>query len=161
MAKTFTQHRDLETLDSLLQCAHIVAGARSNGARIVAVMAGNGSQKARNILDAVADRSTVIDRIGNRHASAHRHQSPSRLQSGDPAPTGRSSDGTTLVTAESHLHFTRRYQGGAASRGASRTVLGIVGIADWAGGTGMAAGGKAKIFASRFAGDSSTTVENA
>ena len=114
--EAFLHDGDLHALHALAERAHVVLHLGDRGPRVVAVGPGDRGQKARDVFGRAADRAAVIDRIGDRHASGHRNETPGGLETVDAAPAGRRADRAALIAAERHVDVLRGDQRGAAAR---------------------------------------------
>ena len=160
MTEPLLQDADAQSLRRLLQRRHIVAGTRGDGPRIPAVMAGDNRQQPRDVLDAGAHRTAMIDRIADRHRSRRRHQAPGRLEPVHAAPARRRADRAALVAAERHRHFAGSHQRSTSARRSAGAMGRVMRVADDAARTRMACAGETEILAGGLAGDSAAGIED-
>src|ERR1700736_2270389 len=102
----------------------------------------------------------MVDRIGDWHAAGHRHQTPGRLETDDPAPGRRGPNGPALVATERQLDLAGGDQRGAATRRPTGGMLGAVRVTDGTGRTRMATGGETKVLTGRLAGNDPARVKH-
>src|SRR5262249_40232920 len=97
MIETLLQERNAQAPHISCQRLHVVADPSIDRARIVRIRASDGGEKPGDVFRARTNWPAMVDRIGDRHPSGHRHQTPARLEPEYATPSGRRTNGSPLV----------------------------------------------------------------
>ena len=122
-------HADAQTFHAALEAGEAIAGFAPRAGRIVRIMAGDGVEQNRIVLDIARHRPDVIERIGQREHAAEADRAVSRFHSDDAATSRGIAHRAAGIGAERGRRKACRERHRRAARRAARMQVAVPGIA--------------------------------